>query len=610
MGLGQPAMDEIREVCVYNAVVVSLVDAVVTLRAVGAARQLEAKIPPPWTKSFDSPKYLTVGGNLSQIDDERALIHGCHVTVCRVVHADRTKRHHVLVIGYCPTVADVLDIASRFQPVEDRILGLQEHAQGARTVRDLRGLSARGRHRHGKKQRWLRKGAVSGYGAKSRKNHVRGYARSYSRCKCILVAKETKVQLLVRGLGQTGQRRARGPMTERHSVRRSRTAVERRARGPQRRHAKALEAITRRVDRRRDRRLSYATMQHLTSSVDVPALVRIKPGVLDRLGVYAGRAGCRRLALVRSAGLPKALLARARRALADVEWAQDSVVREATLGTAAELLAALPARCDVLMGLGGGRALDLAKHVASIAGLPFFAVPTSLSHDGFASPLASLATPDGRRTLACRPPSAVLIDTAVCLEGPSVLWHSGVGDLVAKVTAVTDWKLAYHATGEPVNDLAALLSDASVFQFAARPLRDLEGMRLLATALMLNGVAMSLAGTSRPASGSEHLISHALDQISARPRLHGLQVGLATYVVAHLQGGQGSQRVADLLDATGFFDAIAADPFSRTEWERALGLAPSVKPNFHTILSEKSRTTEAMAFIAQDGRLARCFVDP
>lgn len=91
-------------------------------------------------------------------------------------------------------------------------------------------------------------------------------------------------------------------------------------------------------------------------------------------------------------------------------------------------------------------------------------------------------------------------------EGLEILWLSGVGDLVAKLTAITDWKLAFHAVGTKINDFAALLSDSTVFQFIARPLRDLEGVRLLGTALMLNGISMGVCGSSRPASGSEHLM--------------------------------------------------------------------------------------------------------
>jgi glycerol-1-phosphate dehydrogenase [NAD(P)+] len=344
------------------------------------------------------------------------------------------------------------------------------------------------------------------------------------------------------------------------------------------------------------------------ASVDVPSLVRIKPGALDRLGIYLARSHWSRVMLVRSAGLPEALLGRVRHALAAIDVVLDCAEDDPSLVAAARLVAALPSRCDAVLAVGGGRALDLAKHTASIAALPFIAVPTSLSHDGFASPLASLSAAGGRRSLPCRPPAAVIVDTAVALEAPALLWLAGLGDVAAKVTAVADWKLAFHARGEPINDLAALLSDATVFQLAARPVRDLEGTRLLATALLLNGVAMSLAGSSRPASGSEHLISHALDRLSARPRLHGIQVGVATYIVAHLQG-QAVDRVRSLLVESGFFDAVARDPLSRAELRRAIELAPQIKTDFYSVLAARDVLPEVDALLASDPILARCLTD-
>jgi glycerol-1-phosphate dehydrogenase [NAD(P)+] len=166
-----------------------------------------------------------------------------------------------------------------------------------------------------------------------------------------------------------------------------------------------------------------------------------------------------------------------------------------------------------------------------------------------------------------------------------VLWWSGVGDLVAKITAVEDWKLAFHAEGAPVDDFAALLSDSTVFQFVARPSRDREGIQLPATALMLNGIAMAVCGSSRPASGSEHLISHVLDAHSERPRLHGLQVGTATYLVAHLQERTDPEQIGRLFDETGFWTGVARDPFVREEWIEAIRLAPTQKQDFYTVLS-------------------------
>ena len=225
----------------------------------------------------------------------------------------------------------------------------------------------------------------------------------------------------------------------------------------------------------------------------------------------------------------------------------ESVSFEATI----ELFRQSPASAEAVIGVGGGKALDVAKYMAFLLRLPYLSVPTSLSNDGFCSPQSSLTVENRRRALPSAMPFGVVLDTAVSLDAPESLWHSGVGDLVSKFTAITDWKMAFHATGAQFDDFAALLSDASVYQFMARPNRDIEGMRLLGTALLLNGVSMSICGSSRPASGSEHLISHALDTIGKRPRLHGLQVGVATYLMSLLQG-QNSERIAALFAARVF----------------------------------------------------------
>jgi glycerol-1-phosphate dehydrogenase [NAD(P)+] len=117
---------------------------------------------------------------------------------------------------------------------------------------------------------------------------------------------------------------------------------------------------------------------------------------------------------------------------------------------------------------------------------------------------------------------------------------------------------------------------------------------------------MEVCGSSRPASGSEHLISHALDATSARPRLHGLQVGVATYLVSMLQG-QNTERIAGLFDATGFWDAIAADPFSRDEWLAAVRMGPSIKEGYYTVLSSRDVLPEVEQLLTHDAHLARCF---
>jgi glycerol-1-phosphate dehydrogenase [NAD(P)+] len=342
-------------------------------------------------------------------------------------------------------------------------------------------------------------------------------------------------------------------------------------------------------------------------SIQLPTTVRIKPGALDRLGIYLQRADCRQVAVMRSEGLPPNLYERLRagcdQAGIGIAWTQE--VADAAFEATAGLLAALPAACDAVVGLGGGKALDVARCVAHLAGRAYFAVPTSLSNDGFCSPQASLTLNGRRHSLPAVLPQAVIVDTAVCLAAPDVLWWAGVGDLVAKTTAIVDWKLAFHARGTAVDDLAALLSDATVYQFMARPERNEDGVRLLATALMLNGIAMAISGSSRPASGSEHLISHALDRMAQRPRLHGLQVGVASYLVSKLQG-QGSDRIDQVLTATGFWEGVAADPFDRTEWLTAVRLAPTLKDNFYTVLSDRDCLPEIEELLDNDDRLAAC----
>lgn len=344
-------------------------------------------------------------------------------------------------------------------------------------------------------------------------------------------------------------------------------------------------------------------------SIDIPSVVRIKPGALDRLGIYLRRQGFTSAALFRSEGLPEALVRRARGALEGegIELVHDTEVRENTLEEAQRIFAAAD-RTDALVGLGGGKALDVAKYVGFLSEVPYFSVPASLSNDGFCSPQSSLTVAGARRSLPSTMPFAVVVDTEVCLGAPEILWWSGVGDLVAKITAVEDWRLAFHAVGTVVDDFAALLSDSTVFQFMARPEKDLEGTRVLATALMLNGVSMAVCGSSRPASGSEHLISHALDASSERPRLHGLQVGVATYLVSRLQERTDHQRIDALFERTGFWGAIERDPFVRAEWTDAIGTAPTLKPDFYTVLSREGAEREAVRQLGEDPRLQRCFV--
>jgi glycerol-1-phosphate dehydrogenase [NAD(P)+] len=344
------------------------------------------------------------------------------------------------------------------------------------------------------------------------------------------------------------------------------------------------------------------------TQIAIPTLVRVKEGALDRLGTYLSRNGHLKVAVLLSKGLQAPLPDRIDQSLKEksIEPTAWIEVSEIDFESAGRLFAELPKETSAIVGVGGGKALDVAKYVGFLGRWPYYAVPTSLSNDGFCSPQASLTIRGKRRSLPAALPFGVVIDTAVCRDAPRILTLSGVGDLVSKFTAITDWKMSFHATGELVDDFAALLSDGSIHAYLSHPFIDLEGTRLLATSLMLNGIAMEMSGSSRPASGSEHLISHALDAISTRPRLHGLQVGVASYLMSILQQ-ENAHRIASLFDATGFWDVIFADPFSRAEWLEAIRMAPTVKQGYYTVLSSRDVMKEVEQILASDPRLARCF---
>lgn len=194
---------------------------------------------------------------------------------------------------------------------------------------------------------------------------------------------------------------------------------------------------------------------------------------------------------------------------------------------------------DYVVGVGGGRVVDVAKVAAALDAIDFISVPTQASSDGICSPVAVMQEDDGRpKSLGARIPVAIVVDMDVLSRAPLVTWRAGLGDLLSNLSAVQDWRLAHALHGEPIDDFACLTAEAaalSVYQEGA----DLHGRQFrekLIRGLILSGISMEMAGSSRPASGSEHLISHALDRLLAEPRHHGLQVALTTVTAFILRG--------------------------------------------------------------------------
>lgn len=331
--------------------------------------------------------------------------------------------------------------------------------------------------------------------------------------------------------------------------------------------------------------------------IQIPCLLRIKPNALYKLGKYLRKAGFERVALFYGEGIHSLLGERVSISLdsSEIRVVHEETVSKNTVEQVLKSAWSLPKGTDALVAVGGGMAVDYAKYIAFVTQMPVISVPTAISNDGFASPMASLYVEGKRKSLKARIPYGVILDTDVISRSPERFSYSGIGDLVSKYSAVQDWKLAYHNRGEPVNDFAVMISLQSVenlVNYPAKSINDLDFLRLICGALVMSGVAMEVSGSSRPASGSEHLISHAYDALAKKPDMHGLQVGVATLAVTWLQDHPKRHLIMDVFAQTGFDAWMSTHPLDREDFIRAVEAAPGIKEGYYTVLSdiEKRRT--------------------
>ena len=258
---------------------------------------------------------------------------------------------------------------------------------------------------------------------------------------------------------------------------------------------------------------------------------------------------------------------------------------------------------QVLFGVGGGTKIDAAKLSASRQGVPFISVPTTLSHDGIASPLASVKGYDKPYSVMAQAPLAIIADTDIIAQAPWRSVISGCGDVIAKFTAVKDWQLAHAEKNEYYGEYAAslaLMSAKLVIQNAAQvqPGND-EGLRVLLEALISCGVAMSIAGSSRPCSGAEHLFSHALDIIGQPHAMHGEQCGLGSIMTAYLHKANWKQIRKTLRQINA---PTTAQGLGVTDEDvvTALETAAKIRPERYTILHKLNLSHEACEKIARN----------
>ena len=257
---------------------------------------------------------------------------------------------------------------------------------------------------------------------------------------------------------------------------------------------------------------------------------------------------------------------------------------------------------NILFGVGGGTIIDAAKLSSASQNLPFISIPTTVSHDGIASPLASIKGSEKPYSVLAQAPLAIVADTEIIAQAPWRFVISGCGDVISKYTAVKDWKLAHSEKGEYYGGYAASLALMSAKLVTANAdliaNKDIEGLRVLLEALISCGVAMSIGGSSRPCSGSEHLFSHALDLIDGKNSMHGEKCGVGSILTSFLHGSNWQQIKATLKHIGSPITAKELG-VKDTDLIKALQMAAEIRPERYTILHKLKLNYDACETVAR-----------
>jgi glycerol-1-phosphate dehydrogenase [NAD(P)+] len=253
-----------------------------------------------------------------------------------------------------------------------------------------------------------------------------------------------------------------------------------------------------------------------------------------------------------------------------------------------------------VVGAGGGRPIDVAKLASFNAKTPFLSFPTAVSHDGIISANASLTMEGLKKSFLAHSPLGLVADTHIIGDSPYRLLASGCGDTISNFSAVLDWKLAAKQVDEDFSKYATTLSELTAEMIMVDGEMIAEGGEEAAwtvcKALVSSGVAMSIAGTSRPASGSEHLISHTLETLTPGKALHGEQVAVGTLISLQLHGKEKLlERVKDFLYTIKLPTTAGALGFDDDTMVQAVVEARHFREDRYTVLSEDGGITEKKA---------------
>lgn len=348
-----------------------------------------------------------------------------------------------------------------------------------------------------------------------------------------------------------------------------------------------------------------------SSHIAIPTILKVEDGALSKIGPYLQESNLQKVVIYFGNGLidmfgQKVLSSLHNSGIEVLEYCELDTV---DIDDIIRIAFALPNSTQAVIGLGGGKVIDAAKYMGFLRKLPFISVPTSASSDGFSSASASLLINKRRSSVPARMAYGIIVDTDVIKSAPEKFLYSGIGDMVSKITSLYDWQFEAEHGAAQVNDFAMMIAKKAVNSFVRTPFETIHDrlfLKELLDSLAMSGIANEIAGSSAPTSGSEHLISHALDKMLATPQLHGIQVGIATYLMSRVHDHR-YQRVNTIFTQTGFWDYVCTLNLNVEDYKQAIDLAPSIKPFRHTYLHEEQYRELAKQILVEDEVLRRVF---
>ena len=349
------------------------------------------------------------------------------------------------------------------------------------------------------------------------------------------------------------------------------------------------------------------------SRISIPSILKVGSGTLGQIGRYLNENEFHSVVVFFGNGLIDMFGATVMESLKknDIQLLDCRELDSTDINDIVELAFGISIKTQAIVGIGGGKVIDVAKYAAYLRKMPFISIPTSASSDGFSSSSASLLVEGKRTSVPARLAYGIIVDTDVIKSAPDKFIYSGIGDLVSKITALYDWLYEDEQGYDTLNDFAMMIAKKAVNSFVrtsfeSKSIKDDLFLRELVDSLAMSGIANEIAGNSAPSSGSEHLISHALDKILEVPQLHGIQVGLATYLMSLVQNHR-YKRIHTIFRDTGFFDYASTLNLKREDFMKAIDLAPSIKPYRHTYIHEERYRERAKEILREDEVFQRIF---